>query len=1561
MSQQLTIEKDTLSSLLYSLARVYTARPGLFLDEDRRSLHVAQLMTSVGSDPQLRNVPSIFLSYVVVLTALATTEIGARIVFAQLCGDNAPALIGWRRMFATLHAVINTYNTDTMPAHGPSAGAPTSADQSGNSGGGGGSAGKKKGVSDIVLPETDTKALVAFARLFETIMSQGNADEVASWVRQLDEEAGISPSWEVLFQVMCCPVPQSLKAALDAAIGSIARRPDLATALWDRLLASVVVQPFMVTTSLESATVPRYDLAYQLNEIESRSEDYQEAVAFVKLLNVLWRASGGALPDDGRPVAHFTRFVREELLATVFQRAFIDEAQRWELVATGLEHCRLCLESINGMSPSSLAAELSQQQQQAQQNHGGNTNGNTGNGMMLAKPPGVDVLLDLLNEKSAARAALTTLSFGVDVLASERHSTLYGSAKEAACLAALRLLHAVFQHDADFVAAVRRALLQAHHRPSHVGGVGYETFESVLRHDRSRIPIVLEYVRYPFNSKIQEETVKITASIAQRIPGLVQLLLTVNSSSSGSNGEPSISQRLQDSFAVCLHDAVAEMNHPSTPAGGSVGGGGRSSGSSGSQETTPVGTETDLSVADQRGELILELLLSTLQSVPTPNLSQLLCGFWVSGGTTPLLFQEIGIAMHTPLRVILDVLSIPRNAIVRPRVFELCLQFVHELADAADTAPATLDVLRSYVAPVLVPLLDTVGCAPLPSVSLKGGSVVASSLYQRTWLLQLCALVLRRGDPAVLSERDALFSILMALFNGTTISSSNSTATTSAEQQQQRGKCIDILAIAVASLPAEPQLLSSTSNAQEVRRMMQTLDIEALLNDTSAISMQGARGAPLFDVALLKDELLHRLSEWVARHGAPGEALKEAGRGALAYAAAFNDYAEEMNGRMALLEAWQAVVSVAFTDSFDLLATLRPSTSSSTDLIITVLEHTLQAASMLLSSPAAGLAPPLTGSIQALFARFQDQALAAATADPLAGLPLPARCHMLFAALLNVGWEGRSQETVRMDVYSAVMSYLAMSKGPSLLAGPSNVVYALLQGIQRSLGGGGGGGGGMGPSADIDAITLQLEEGNVAVLHSNTRFLPILAQDAVSPNPTLCTAALTTLASLVATDPTTTLSDDLHRIALPSRLLQDLRDQAPETLIQPPPLGQAATLVMESKFAMLVRLALAGPPTHRASSAQKLFALQAIQSLSACKCIDLQPEEPGFGSASTAATTTDSLMSLRHSLFQIISPALRLVLTLITALPHSGPVREQTTVFVSTHARAFARILREAASAGVRGWEPGDGEIEQATLVVQLLCELAQHRVDAPVPVVVQEAAYRCASRFLAGNAKSQSPPVIRVAAAREAGTAGPSEQKTYLKILGLRLALASYLQLLSSPSGAQDNGHPPPTLFPCVSEAGSAGGDLAAVSPTLFLFKDALLQAAVHDLPDAVADRDVCLNALRQQQQQQKMQMEERTSMVRAATTYQKEVGLLGALIEHLLAILFQHLKVAAVVNSGGGIDGTAQRLGSAKDLDQLRRLTEPAIVALERMLSEGVLPGDASSFELLIRRTKECFVYVC
>lgn len=57
---------------------------------------------------------------------------------------------------------------------------------------------------------------------------------------------------------------QELKAALDGAIAACALSPDTAVQLLERLLQAVVVTPVAPSASV----LPRYDLTYQLNEIE---------------------------------------------------------------------------------------------------------------------------------------------------------------------------------------------------------------------------------------------------------------------------------------------------------------------------------------------------------------------------------------------------------------------------------------------------------------------------------------------------------------------------------------------------------------------------------------------------------------------------------------------------------------------------------------------------------------------------------------------------------------------------------------------------------------------------------------------------------------------------------------------------------------------------------------------------------------------------------------------------------------------------------------------------------------------------------------------------------------------------------------------------------------------------------------------------------------------------------------------------------------------------------------------------------------------------------------------
>ncbi len=48
-----------------------------------------------------------------------------------------------------------------------------------------------------------------------------------------------------------------------------------------------------------------------------------------------------------------------------------------------------------------------------------------------------------------------------------------------------------------------------------------------------------------------------------------------------------------------------------------------------------------------------------------------------------------------------------------------------------------------------------------------------------------------------------------------------------------------------------------------------------------------------------------------------------------------------------------------------------------------------------------------------------------------------------------------------------------------------------------------------------------------------------------------------------------------------------------------------------------------------------------------------------------------------------------------------------------------------------RGWEPGDAELEEATLAVQLLAELAPVRDLLQAGPQLQEAAYRLSTRWV--------------------------------------------------------------------------------------------------------------------------------------------------------------------------------------------------------------------------------------
>lgn len=56
--------------------------------------------------------------------------------------------------------------------------------------------------------------------------------------------------------------------------------------------------------------------------VQARAEDYSETLAFVRLVNALWKASGPGIHDGGRSYAHFSLFVLNSVLVLIGRRQY---------------------------------------------------------------------------------------------------------------------------------------------------------------------------------------------------------------------------------------------------------------------------------------------------------------------------------------------------------------------------------------------------------------------------------------------------------------------------------------------------------------------------------------------------------------------------------------------------------------------------------------------------------------------------------------------------------------------------------------------------------------------------------------------------------------------------------------------------------------------------------------------------------------------------------------------------------------------------------------------------------------------------------------------------------------------------------------------------------------------------------------------------------------------------------------------------------------------------------------------------------------------------------------
>lgn len=427
------------------------------------------------------------VAFLRMLSTLASSQEGASKVFDLLQGKSFRS-VGWSTLFDCLSIYDQKFKQSLQ-----SAGA--------------------------VLPdfeEGDAKALVAYLDVLQKVLKNGNPIERKNWF----------PDIEPLFKLLSYEnVPPYLKGALRSTIAIFLQVfPTLKDTVWSYLeqydLPVVVGLPFGASAHQISTQV--YDMRFELNEVEARSERYPSTVSFLNLLNALI-AEERDVTDRGRRFVGIFRFVYDHVFGPFPQRAYADPSEKWELVVACLQHFRLIIgmyeikdedsDSVVDYSLPPAAAQSTSLETQI---------------------PVLELLKDFMSGKTVFRNIMSILLLGVNSIIIDRTSQVYGQLLEKAVQLCLEILILVFEKDL-FLADFWRPM--------------YQPLDTILSQDQNHIITLLEYVRYYFQPQIQQCSIKIMSILSSRMVGLVQLLLKSSST-----------KCLIEDYAACL-DLRSEECH----------------------------------------------------------------------------------------------------------------------------------------------------------------------------------------------------------------------------------------------------------------------------------------------------------------------------------------------------------------------------------------------------------------------------------------------------------------------------------------------------------------------------------------------------------------------------------------------------------------------------------------------------------------------------------------------------------------------------------------------------------------------------------------------------------------------------------------------------------------------------------------------------------------------------------------------------------------------------------------------------------------------------------------
>ncbi|KAJ0515388.1 putative nucleoporin [Helianthus annuus] len=447
---------QTFVSLMEFVSEIYEKEPELLSGND-------VLWTFVTFSGEDHNNFQTLVAFLKMLSTLASSEEGASKVYELLQGRTFRS-ISWSTLFDCLSIYEEKFKQALQNA-GP------------------------------ILPEIqegDAKALVAYLCVLRKVVENGNPIERKTWF----------PDIEPLFKLLSYEnVPPYLKGALRTSISTfIDVSPNLKDTIWGFLEQYDL--PVVVGSQVgQMMGTQVYDMRFELNEVEARSEHYPSTISFLNLLNALI-ADERDTTDRGRRFIGIFRFIYDHVFGPFSQRAYADPSEKWQLGVACLQHFKMIL-SMYDIKDEDIDIVVNQSQLIASQST-----------PLQTQLPVIELLKDFMSGKTVFRNIMGILLPGVDAIIADRTNHTYGLLLEKAVLLSLEIILLVLEKDLS---------VSEFWRPI------YQPFDVILSQDHNQIVALLEYIRYDFHPQIQQCSIKIMTILSSRMVGLVPLLLKSNS------------------------------------------------------------------------------------------------------------------------------------------------------------------------------------------------------------------------------------------------------------------------------------------------------------------------------------------------------------------------------------------------------------------------------------------------------------------------------------------------------------------------------------------------------------------------------------------------------------------------------------------------------------------------------------------------------------------------------------------------------------------------------------------------------------------------------------------------------------------------------------------------------------------------------------------------------------------------------------------------------------------------------------------------------------------------